>query len=288
MQTIITSSGLITNEYPGLSINPHECHDFIHNTKYTEILIKRHIEWYVEGSLPYGLEVDILTGIISGKIYPLHKQPDCLNQLPPKEPMKVDGSNRDRSGLYPNPSHTFNFNIYRRYMRYEDIFDFIENTNDTTRAYKIGDRVQNMYTYYVYECVCDTPVTTPDITPVEPTEGSTTNPPPDPTPVITSVSLLDINYFIDITEVEEIAESNLSIMVIKSGNIANTIFMESIVNTEDVELNNLIIDLNGGLGLEVVIDRAHITFNGNKYYKEDLDRLYQEHPGPFSTCPITD
>ena len=291
MQTIITSTGAITNEQPGLSANPHECHDFIHEVKYTEILIKRHIEWYVEGSLPLGLEINSNTGIISGKIYPLHRQPECLSQLPSIEPLKIDGSNLDRIGLYPNPTHTFNFTVYRKYMRYEDIFDFTEITNDTTAEYKIGDRIQNEITYHVYECILDTPIAEPITTPIEPLEpieGDTTPPDTPPEPVIISVSLLDTMYFTDITEVEEIASSALSIKVIKSGNIFNTLFMEAILNTEDKETNNLVMGLNNMLSLEIVIDRAHITFNGNKYYKEDLDRLYQEHPGPFSTCPITD
>lgn len=217
MNTVITSSGLITNEYPGLSANPHECHDFSYQVLYTDHDIKEHIEWYTSDTIPLGLEIDSITGIITGKIYPLHKQPDCQNNLSPKEDIKVDGSNRNNNGLYIDATHTFEFTVYRKYIISDPLF------------------------------------------------------PEDPT-----------------KDIEEIAESTISILVIKSGNIANTVFMESMLDTEDKEINNLILGLDGSVSLEIILDRAHITLDGVKYYKEDSEALFNTHPGPFSNCPITD
>lgn len=219
MNTTITSSGMITNELSGMSANPHECHEFEYTITYTETEVNSHIEWYTEGALPKGLEIDSETGIISGIIFPLHKQPDCQNNLAPKEDLNIDGSNRNNNGTYLGSTHIFNFTVFRRYM--------IPNPE-----YELDPEVDE--------------------------------------------------------EIEEIASSELSLTVIKSGNISNTIFMESFVNTNDIETNNLVLGLDGVLQLELITDRAHITFEDRKYYKEDLDDLYNNHPGPFAKCPIED
>ncbi len=217
MKTVITSGGLITNEFPGLSPNPHECHQFEYAVQYTETGVLSNIEWYTEGALPVGLTIHPETGIISGIIHPLHRQPDCQDNLAPKEPLNPDGSNRNNNGTYNGTSHTFEFSVFRRYM-----------------------------------------IANPD-------------------------------YISDPTLEPEIEETSdpavLSIMVIKSGNISNTIFMESYVNTEDKEVSELLLGLDGILGLSVSTDKAHITYDGKKYYKDDLEILYAEHPGPFATCP---
>ncbi len=261
MHTVITSSGLITNEYPGLSANPHECHDFSYQVLFTEDDVKEHIEWYTSDTIPLGLEIDPDIGIITGKIYPLHKQPDCQDNLSPKEDIKVDGSNRNNNGLYNDSTHTFEFTVYRKYYIYEELFDYMEDTDTTTIPYIVDNRIQNTDTRHVYLCIKDSEL---------------------------GDMLTDTEYFTDITDVEEIAESTVSILVIKSGNIANTIFMESMLDTEDKEINNLVLNLDGSVSLEILIDRAHITLDGVKYYKEDSEALFNTHPGPFSKCPITD
>lgn len=222
MNTVITSTGMITNEEPGLSANPHECHIFKHQVKFTETDVIEHIEWFITGGCPDGVSIDASTGLISGQLKPLHKQTLCQNNLNPKEPLLADGSNRESNGLYRDATHTFSFTINRRYL--------IEIL--------------------------------------------------DPTPE----QLEEANG--EIPTEEEIATSDVTLMVIKSGNIGNTIFMANYLEDQTpYEINIITIGFDGQPTLSVTTDRRHIMHNDKKYYKEDLAQLYIDHPGPFSQCP---
>lgn len=80
------------------------------------------------------------------------------------------------------------------------------------------------------------------------------------------------------------AESTVSILVIRSGNIANTLFLKNYLDVEDLEeVNDLVVN-NGQATLEIKMTRRMIPYDGVHYYKENLEELYQVHPGPFSKC----
>ena len=86
-----------------------------------------------------------------------------------------------------------------------------------------------------------------------------------------------------------IPESNtteLSIMVIKSANIDNYLYFKEYLDVDE-DIEETVLEMsNGEIVAKVKTDKRHITYNGVKYYKNDLDELATVHPGPFSKCGL--
>lgn len=80
------------------------------------------------------------------------------------------------------------------------------------------------------------------------------------------------------------ATSDVSILVIRSGNTANTLFLKNYLDNNELESINELNFNNGIATLSVRQERRNIPFDGKKYYKENLEELYTVHPGPFSKC----
>lgn len=84
--------------------------------------------------------------------------------------------------------------------------------------------------------------------------------------------------------IDKTATSDLSITVIKSGDIDNTLFMKNYLDIQDPIDFNTLGFYNGELTMIVKTDRRNIPYGDRKYYKEDLADLYLNHPGPFAKC----
>lgn len=90
---------------------------------------------------------------------------------------------------------------------------------------------------------------------------------------------LDPEVIIELT-----ATSGLSITVIKSGDINNTLFMKNYLDVETPIDFNTLDFYNGELKMTVKTDKRNIPYGDRKYYKNDLADLYLNHPGPFAKC----
>ena len=128
MKTTIHDSGMIINEEPvNGSSNPHECHTFKYQIKYsenfesTETLLSW--EWFLTDDVPVGISIDD-NGLISGRIEPFIDQPSCQDNYPDEE-IKLDGSNWLHNGQFKHPTYTFNFKVHRKY-KYLDTLTTLE------------------------------------------------------------------------------------------------------------------------------------------------------------------
>lgn len=87
----------------------------------------------------------------------------------------------------------------------------------------------------------------------------------------------------DLTK-EYINTSDVNIVMIKSGNIENTLFIKNYLDNDEIDPINSLFMINDFIQTEIIFERRHMMVGDRKYYKEDLEDLYRDHPGPFSKC----
>lgn len=108
----IVNSMAIYNQ-GGPSQNPHECHHFTWATQWDpgdgEI---EHVKWVLTGDYPWNLQIDEMSGIITGTIWILNDMPFLKDQYG-SEKMHYSGDNWDKTGRPPGTTYTFTFQAHK-------------------------------------------------------------------------------------------------------------------------------------------------------------------------------
>lgn len=111
-------SEALYNQTPNLSRNPHECHQFTWATKWTDNTNGngsiQHVKWVLTGDYPYNLNINLMSGIITGTIWMLNDMPFLRDKYPP-EKMKLSGENWEKTGRPPGTTYTFTFQCHKVY-----------------------------------------------------------------------------------------------------------------------------------------------------------------------------
>ncbi len=115
--TIVTT-GLISNQTPMPSDNPHECHSFTHQVAATTTgNFISHVAWSISGEFPNDLTIDTGSGLLSGVMLILDDQPSSIvTDIAPIETPNLDNSNFINNGRPLSDSYTFPFTIKRDYI----------------------------------------------------------------------------------------------------------------------------------------------------------------------------
>lgn len=112
---VVGPGGMLINQKPEQgAINPHECHNFYNGTvkaRYMEGAT--HISYHMTGLYPVSLEIDHVSGVISGLINIWNIQPAIKCEKP--ELMKLDGRNWMNMGRPQARKWIFNFGVYSVY-----------------------------------------------------------------------------------------------------------------------------------------------------------------------------
>ncbi|AEA86382.1 hypothetical protein NCTC12673_gp035 [Campylobacter phage NCTC12673] len=110
-------SGELRNEAQGGYNPPFELSTYKHQVKFTPPNnFESYIKWELLGDIPLHLTINEQTGLITGNIELLSKQPSAKNAIYEYQLMKIDGSNWRHLGILKNgQTFTFNFQVKLTY-----------------------------------------------------------------------------------------------------------------------------------------------------------------------------
>jgi hypothetical protein len=192
------------------------------------------IEWKLTGNVPNSLL--ITDGIIIGRLLTLEDQNLPPEEFFPKERLKLDGSNYDKIGRYKYPSKTFTFTIEHTYSTY------LPQSIVTKDNIPPIVTVQELTSLYTEESV-DTFFTKHQ-------------------------ELLNDPNVIALSYQEETITSEVSLTLLKNGNITNKLFLIAYLET-DVTY----IDTEEG---KIPIKHS-ITHNGKEYTFDNIEEFKKEY-----------
>lgn len=126
---VFTTAGNLPNMFPGSKANPRECEEYTARVNYTTTgSIKEIKRWYIEGELPKGLELIVLSNHleIKGNVKAFVLQELPSGNYYPKEPLNIDGSNRLHNGGFKHDTYTFNFSVVVDYIIIDELDPLLE------------------------------------------------------------------------------------------------------------------------------------------------------------------
>ncbi len=115
-------TGELINETQGGYNPPFELSTFTHQVKFTPPSnFESFVKWELLGDIPLHLSINEQTGLISGNLELLSKQPSAANAVYEYQLMLEDGSNWRHLGILKNgQTFTFNFQVRLTYTITQD------------------------------------------------------------------------------------------------------------------------------------------------------------------------